>query len=182
MNVYFDNNTLANLAQAGVDPVAALAGSELTLAVTPDPATEYRQGIKSGNTTKLRRICAGSFSPQQRSAASSVLQVQMDQAIASQVSITATGQMKARSRHCGPSRSLSAPAKQSRRTVPMRSLLRWLRAPWSSRPTTAGTSDAHGRMAITSTRGRNLLTSITRPPRLPIDSARCLANEPQTRY
>ncbi|MCA8094432.1 hypothetical protein LGM65_26760 [Burkholderia anthina] len=51
MNVYFDNNTLANLAQAGVDPVAALAGSEFTLAVTPDLATEYRQGIDSDNAT-----------------------------------------------------------------------------------------------------------------------------------
>ncbi|UVE64778.1 hypothetical protein L2Y90_13060 [Burkholderia pyrrocinia] len=50
MNVYFDNNTLANLAQAGIDPVAALAGSEFTLAVTPDLATEYKQGIDSDNT------------------------------------------------------------------------------------------------------------------------------------
>ncbi|HDV6320542.1 TPA: hypothetical protein RJR38_002355 [Burkholderia multivorans] len=55
MNVYFDNNTLANLAQAGVDPVAALAGSEFTLAVTPDLATEYQQGIKSGNTTTAEK-------------------------------------------------------------------------------------------------------------------------------
>ncbi|MDF3098898.1 hypothetical protein SB394_16680 [Burkholderia sp. BCCIQ04A] len=51
MNIYFDNNTLANLVQAGIDPVAALADSEFTLAVTPDLATEYQQGIQSDNTT-----------------------------------------------------------------------------------------------------------------------------------
>lgn len=43
MNIYFDNNTLANLAQAGIDPVTALANSEFVISVTPDLATEYRQ-------------------------------------------------------------------------------------------------------------------------------------------
>nr|WP_249173197.1 hypothetical protein [Burkholderia vietnamiensis] len=46
---------MANLAQAGVDPVAALTGSEFTLAVTPDLATEYQQGIQSGNTTAAEK-------------------------------------------------------------------------------------------------------------------------------
>ncbi|WP_081076102.1 hypothetical protein [Burkholderia cepacia] len=55
MNVYFDNNTLANLVQAGIDPVAALADSEFTLAVTPDLSTEYRQGIQSDNTTAAEK-------------------------------------------------------------------------------------------------------------------------------
>ncbi|KVM78161.1 hypothetical protein [Burkholderia stagnalis] len=55
MNVYFDNNTLANLAHAGIDPVAALANSEFTLAVTPDLATEYRQGIQSDNATAAEK-------------------------------------------------------------------------------------------------------------------------------
>ncbi|WP_175665864.1 hypothetical protein ACN9MG_16305 [Burkholderia ambifaria] len=55
MNVYFDNNTLANLVQARIDPVAALAGSEFTLAMTPDLATEYQQGIQSGNTTTAEK-------------------------------------------------------------------------------------------------------------------------------
>ncbi|KVT57340.1 hypothetical protein WK56_02925 [Burkholderia ubonensis] len=58
MNVYFDNNTLANLAQAGIDPVAALADSEFTLVVTPDLATEYQQGIQSDNaTTAEKALC-----------------------------------------------------------------------------------------------------------------------------
>ncbi|MBR8379017.1 hypothetical protein KDW20_24930 [Burkholderia cenocepacia] len=58
MNVYFDNNTLANLAQAGVDPVAALTGSEFTVAMTPDLATEYQQGIQSSNaTTAEKDLC-----------------------------------------------------------------------------------------------------------------------------
>ncbi len=55
MNVYFDNNTLACLVQAGVDPVAALADSEFTLAVTPDLATEYQQGIQSDNATAAEK-------------------------------------------------------------------------------------------------------------------------------
>lgn len=55
MDIYFDNNTLANLAQAGIDPIAALADSEFTLAVTPDLATEYQQGIQSNNTTAAEK-------------------------------------------------------------------------------------------------------------------------------
>ncbi|WP_244130019.1 hypothetical protein [Burkholderia sp. BCC0097] len=55
MNIYLDNNTLANLVQAGIDPVAALADSEFTLAVTPDLATEYQQGIQSDNTTAAEK-------------------------------------------------------------------------------------------------------------------------------
>ena len=55
MNVYFDNNTLADLARAGIDPATALADSEFTLAVTPDLATEYQQGIQSGNTTEAEK-------------------------------------------------------------------------------------------------------------------------------
>ncbi|NIF69592.1 hypothetical protein F3J16_05200 [Burkholderia sp. Ap-962] len=58
MNVYFDNNTLANLAQAGIDPATALAGSEFTLAVTPDLTIEYQQGIQSNNaTTTEKDLC-----------------------------------------------------------------------------------------------------------------------------
>ncbi|ABB09302.1 hypothetical protein [Burkholderia lata] len=55
MNIYFDNNTLTNLAQAGIDPVAALAHSEFSLAVTPDLATEYQQGVDSDNTTAAEK-------------------------------------------------------------------------------------------------------------------------------
>ncbi|MCA7955355.1 hypothetical protein LGM43_34395 [Burkholderia seminalis] len=55
MHGYFDNNTLADLVQAGVDPVAALTDSEFTLAVTPDLAMEYQQGIQSGNTTAAEK-------------------------------------------------------------------------------------------------------------------------------
>ncbi|URV24850.1 hypothetical protein [Burkholderia gladioli] len=55
MNVYFDNNTLADLARAGIDPVAALADSEFTLAVTPDLAIEYQQGIQSDNATAAEK-------------------------------------------------------------------------------------------------------------------------------
>ncbi|KVH02780.1 hypothetical protein WS84_04265 [Burkholderia anthina] len=55
MNVYFDNNTLAKLVQAGIDPVTALADSEFTLAVTPDLATEYQQGVQSDNTTPAEK-------------------------------------------------------------------------------------------------------------------------------
>lgn len=54
MNVYFDN-TLADLARAGIDPATALADSEFTLAVTPDLATEYQQGIQSDNATAAER-------------------------------------------------------------------------------------------------------------------------------
>lgn len=49
MNVYFDNNTLAEMVQAGIDPIAALAGSEYVVSVTPDLASEYRQAMASEN-------------------------------------------------------------------------------------------------------------------------------------
>ncbi|KGV26671.1 hypothetical protein [Burkholderia pseudomallei] len=55
MHIYFDNNTLADLARAGIDPVTALADSEFTLALTPDLATEYRQGIQSDNATAAEK-------------------------------------------------------------------------------------------------------------------------------
>ncbi|WP_010093039.1 hypothetical protein [Burkholderia ubonensis] len=55
MNVYFDNNTLANLVQASIDPVAALADSEFTISVTPDLTTEYQQGIQSDNATAAEK-------------------------------------------------------------------------------------------------------------------------------
>jgi hypothetical protein len=51
VNVYFDNNVVAELARAGVDPVSALAGSEFVISVTPDLAAEYQQGI---NHEKVR--------------------------------------------------------------------------------------------------------------------------------
>ncbi|WP_186198155.1 hypothetical protein [Burkholderia gladioli] len=55
MNVYFDNNTLADMARAGIDPSTALADSEFILAVTPDLATEYQQGIRSDNATAAEK-------------------------------------------------------------------------------------------------------------------------------
>lgn len=45
MNIYFDNNTLPDMARTGIDPGAALAGSEFVISVTPDLATEYQQAI-----------------------------------------------------------------------------------------------------------------------------------------
>ncbi|BCN13350.1 hypothetical protein RPSD_52350 (plasmid) [Ralstonia solanacearum] len=45
VNVYFDNNTLPEVARAGLDLVSALAGSKYVVSVTPDLATEYRQAI-----------------------------------------------------------------------------------------------------------------------------------------
>ena len=47
MNLYFDNNVLPDLIRAGVNPVAAVAGSEFVLSVTPDLAEEYRQAIEN---------------------------------------------------------------------------------------------------------------------------------------
>ncbi|WP_296661866.1 hypothetical protein [Paraburkholderia sp.] len=55
MNVYFDNNVLHKLVDAGIDPVAALACSEFTIAVTPDLATEYQQGIQGGSATAAEK-------------------------------------------------------------------------------------------------------------------------------
>jgi hypothetical protein len=47
VNIYFDNNTLAEMVQAGINPIAALATSEYVVSVTPDLASEYQQAIAS---------------------------------------------------------------------------------------------------------------------------------------
>ncbi|QKL52922.1 hypothetical protein HI795_14255 [Ralstonia solanacearum] len=47
MNIYFDNNTLAEMVRAGVNPIAALASSKYVVSVTPDLASEYQQAIAS---------------------------------------------------------------------------------------------------------------------------------------
>ncbi|WP_334044362.1 hypothetical protein [Burkholderia ambifaria] len=46
---------MANLVQAGIDPITALANSEFAISVTPDLATEYQQGIDSDNTTAAEK-------------------------------------------------------------------------------------------------------------------------------
>ena len=47
MNIYFDNNTLAEMVRAGINPIAALASSKYVVSVTPDLASEYQQAIAS---------------------------------------------------------------------------------------------------------------------------------------
>jgi hypothetical protein len=63
MNIYFDNNTLADLVRADIDPVTALLGSEFVISVTPDLATEYQQAIdhtevESAEKELCRRLLA----------------------------------------------------------------------------------------------------------------------------
>ena len=43
--VMFDNSVTNRLAEAGIDPISALAGSEFVIAYTPDLKREYTDAL-----------------------------------------------------------------------------------------------------------------------------------------